>query len=71
MKITMLVATLGLFLVTAGCSPTDKHGERFRIVISQHAARQTYLLDTETGDTWIVTGDKDGNPSVWEKMRRY
>jgi hypothetical protein len=71
MKNAILFAMLGLFLITAGCSQNEKGSERFKIIISQHAARQTYLLDTETGDTWVVTGDKIGNPSAWTKMKRY
>lgn len=68
--VTIFGITMTFLLLATGCTK-ERPEQRFRIVISQHAARQTYLLDTETGDTWIVAGDKDGTPTEWQRMKRY
>ena len=46
---------------------------RFQIFTSGIAARHTFLIDTDTGKTWIVTSGKGKNPdgteyerTVWE-----
>lgn len=45
---------------------------RYQIVISPHAARDTFLLDTETGRVWALTAFVflNGEPVVWKLMPR-
>ena len=40
---------------------------RYQIVISPHLRAETFLVDTQTGRTWIMTryDDLEGKPSVW------
>lgn len=40
---------------------------RFQIVMSPNVRADTFLLDTETGDTWVQTEitDRPNNPTIW------
>jgi hypothetical protein len=52
-------------------SPTPTLG-RYQIVMSPHNARDTFLLDTETGRVWQLTVMTylNGEPAVWDLMPR-
>jgi hypothetical protein len=45
---------------------------RYQIVMSPHVARDTFLLDTETGRVWQLTAFMflNGEPAVWNLMPR-
>ena len=70
-KILLFIITIGSILCVTGCGPKISLEQRFQIIISPHTARQTYLLDTKTGHTWVVAGDGEGTPSEWIKMGMY
>ena len=40
---------------------------RFQIFTSGHAVRFTFLIDTDTGNTWVMT--ESGNSILWEPIR--
>jgi len=69
MRNVMLVCAAGLAL--AGCGQTEPAKPsptgRFTIVHSPHLERDTQLLDTWTGQTWVLTETKEGGLS-WESM---
>ena len=41
---------------------------RYEVITSSIAVRDTFLLDRETGDTWVLTESKSGY--VWDKLYR-
>lgn len=47
-------------------SPPSYPG-RFQIIINPSARIDTFLLDTETGDTWVQTviPNATGSPTIW------
>lgn len=47
---------------TATTSPASG---RYEIITSSIALRETYLLDKETGDTWILYEDNDTGRVFW------
>jgi hypothetical protein len=51
---------------------TSSQQGRYQIIISPHAARDTFLLDTETGRVWQMTifGFLNDEPVVWNAMPR-
>ena len=62
-------------LIVPKTDPTVKalipHG-RYQIVMSPHNARDTFLLDTETGQVWQLTvfGFLNDEPVVWHAIPR-
>jgi hypothetical protein len=54
-----------------GVAPPEPTG-RYQIVFSPHAARDTFLLDTQTGKVWQVTQFSflNDEPVVWNFMPR-
>ncbi|MFN0012099.1 MAG: hypothetical protein ACKVS8_10700 [Phycisphaerales bacterium] len=45
--------------------------QRFQIVFSPHMRRDTFLLDTTTGASWKMVGDKDKDEITgWERLRK-
>jgi hypothetical protein len=68
------VILLGLFLTSSpALSQAGPVGNgRYIIVHSPHIQRDTVLLDTVTGKTWVmvtITG-REGEPVVWDPMYR-
>jgi len=55
----------------APVSPPSPQG-RYQIVYSPHAARDTFLLDTQTGRVWEVARFTylNGDPAIWDLMDR-
>lgn len=43
---------------------------RFHIYLSTITARDSYLLDSVTGDCWIVVNNKDKTCTMWQLMER-
>jgi hypothetical protein len=66
-----LVLTLPV-LAACDWSTSEHPAGRFQIFYSPHAARDTFLLDTETGRVWQLTGFSylDGEPVAWDLMTR-
>lgn len=75
LKAALLVVSFsGLFGTVAAAQapkPVASQG-RYQIVISPHNARDTFLLDTETGRVWqlAVLSYLKGEPAVWDLMPR-
>ena len=46
-------------------STTTPASGRYEIITSSIALRETYLLDKETGDTWILYEDNDTGRVFW------
>jgi hypothetical protein len=49
-------------------NPTDPQTPRFQMFISGLTARDAYLLDTQTGKTWLSATDANGAGS-WQPIR--
>lgn len=52
--------------------PAAQSGQRYQIVFSPHAARDTFMIDTATGQVWQLTKYMflNSEPSAWEHMDR-
>jgi hypothetical protein len=76
--LTGIVLSLTGSPVVAQAPKTDQQANapipqgRYQIVISPHAARDTFLLDTETGRVWQLTmfSFLNDEPVVWNVMPR-
>jgi hypothetical protein len=77
----LAIVVLGFFNTVAAQTPKSDQlktevppqgAGRYQIVMSPHAARYTFLLDTETGRVWQLTAFTflNGDPSVWDLMPR-
>jgi hypothetical protein len=46
---------------------------RYQIVISPLTARDTWLLDTQTGKVWkrVIFTDIEGTPEIWDPQPRF
>ena len=67
--------TVGLLLV-AGCSSAASapvtnpvSSGRYTIFYSPQVERDTFLVDTQTGQTWQLVQGKDGS-ELWQAMAR-
>lgn len=74
MKImTILIACLTLS--ACGTNGTENQSKvdvgQFQVVYSPHVARDTFLVDTNTGKTWVLTEGQDTEGAktlYWNKM---
>jgi hypothetical protein len=66
-----LIAT-SLVLAACDWSIQSHPTGRFQIFYSPHGARDTFLLDTQTGRVWQLTSFSylDGEPVAWDLMTR-
>lgn len=62
-----LVYRAGAQQQVANVKRVEAANERYRIVINSNVRADTFLLDTETGKTWVQTvyTDLKGEPTVW------
>lgn len=53
-------------------SPAAQSGQRYQIVFSPHAARDTFMIDTATGRVWQLTKYMflNDEPVAWQHMDR-
>ena len=67
-----MALTLAIPIATAQAVPQNRTPPRFRIVFSPHVRADTFLLDTETGRTWLRTAYTHlrGDPTAWEFQTR-
>ena len=73
-KFGMFICLVLLLPSIAACkwSASDSSGGRYQIVYSPHGARDTFLLDTETGQVWQLTSFSylEGQPVAWDRVTR-
>jgi hypothetical protein len=68
----LICLAIGLPTGTTGQEGKPVPAGRYQILMSPHNARDTFLLDTETGRVWQLTvlTFLNDDPAVWELMPR-
>lgn len=76
LPILSLVASFAAAQAPKSDQPSQVTGRapqgRYQIIMSPHNARDTFLIDTETGRTWQLTvfSFLNDDPAVWNVMPR-
>jgi hypothetical protein len=60
-----------MLLMTSALAQPAQNG-RYNVLFSPHVRADTFLLDTQTGQVWILSqySDLNGKPSAWTPMTR-